>query len=82
MIMVRIGILGSLEVGVSEVGGMQVRAVCGQEGSWREELYKRFTREFLVDVAERVGRKGGKRVRGRWRECRGRWWGYGNRYIR
>ena len=31
--MVGIGVLGSLEAGGSEVGGMEGRAVCGQEGS-------------------------------------------------
>ena len=39
--MVEIGVLESLEAGGSEVGDMEVRAVCGQEGSWREELYNR-----------------------------------------
>ena len=29
--MVRIGILGSLETGGSEVGGMKLRVACGQE---------------------------------------------------
>ena len=43
--MVGIRVLGSLEAGGSDVGGMEVRAVCGQEGSWREELCNRFTRE-------------------------------------
>ena len=35
--MVGIGVLESLEAGRSEVGGMEVREVCRQEGSWREE---------------------------------------------
>ena len=39
--MVGIGELGSLEAEGSEVGGMEVRTVCGQEGSWREESYNR-----------------------------------------
>ena len=43
--MVGIGVLGSLEAGGSEVGDTEVRAVCGQEGSWREESYKRDSRE-------------------------------------
>ena len=33
--MVEIAVLGSLEAGGSEIGVMEVRAVCGQEGSWR-----------------------------------------------
>ena len=45
--MVVIGVLGSLEAGGSEVGGMELRAVCGQEGSWIEELYNRDSRENL-----------------------------------
>ena len=42
--MVGIGILGSLEVGESEVGSIEIRVVCGQEGSWREESYNRYSR--------------------------------------
>ena len=46
--MVGIGVLGSLGVGGSEGGGMEVRAVCGQEGSWREDhitgIHKRIQR--------------------------------------
>ena len=34
----------------SEVEGMEVRAVSGQEGSWREELCNRDLRENLEDV--------------------------------
>ena len=43
--MIRIGVLGPLEVEGSEVGGMEVTVVCGQEGSWREELHNGFMRE-------------------------------------
>ena len=43
--MVRLAVLRSLEMGGSEVGGMEVRAVCGQEGFWREESYDGFTRK-------------------------------------
>ena len=39
--MVRIGILGSLEAGGSDVGSIEIKAVCGQEGSWREESNNR-----------------------------------------
>ena len=34
-----------------EIGGMEVRAVCGQEGSWQEELYNRDSRENSGDKA-------------------------------
>ena len=37
--MVGIGVLGSLEAEGLEVGDMEVRAVCEQEGFGREELY-------------------------------------------
>ena len=45
--MVGIGVLESLEAGGSEIGGIRVRAVCGQEESWREESHNRDSRENL-----------------------------------
>ena len=66
MILVRIGAVGLGEVGRSEVGVIEVRVISGQEGFWIEKLSNRDSREipggkgysrrdFLVDVAVRVG---------------------------
>ena len=73
--MIGIGVLGSLEAGGSEVGGVLIRAVCGQEGSRREESYNKDSRmnsrgkawsrrDFLVDIGERVGGKDGEKDEG------------------
>ena len=54
---------------------MEIRTVYGQEGSWREELYNRDSqenpggkgksrRDFLVDIAERVGGQEGEKGEG------------------